>query len=255
MRLVLIIIILIPLTSKGQELFMIPAVEKNVFQLIDTITRTKSTSFHEFEISNEISLMEYWEFVEDHNYQTNRQSSLPDKLEIPYMLLYELKKDSAYPAFGISWSNAMEYCKWRTFQEQDTNNLKYIFRLPTLSEWLYAYSLKDSIDGLSNFNTSLSEWTLNTKDESFYFGDYIWHDYIYFSKVDDPDVLQRKVVIGDSWLYELDDLKKYMTLDFYEKSSYSHIGFRIVKIPLDIESNSNSINQRVINEWTQKSKR
>jgi hypothetical protein len=90
---------------------------------------------------------------------------------------------------------------------------------------------------LTNFDSSVSEWTYHAKDESYYNKDLTWSDYTYSSKPEDSPALRRKVVIGNSWLVEYDTLFNFVKHSYYENKGYSHVGFRYVKVQLTDDVN------------------
>lgn len=240
MKHLLTILLFLPFTLFGQSLYEIPKGEGQVFRLIGDSSESNIVDFVEFEISNEISLNQYFDFVAD-----QKQISL--NVDFPFMLLKDLQERDSFPAIAVSWHDAMEYCKWLTLKSQDMDSIRYIYRLPTLSEWLYVYGLQN-IQGLTNLDESVSEWTLNSKDEAFYNPTYKWEDYIYFAKQNDPRVLKRKIAIGNSWLFKTNDLSKYIAYDYYENNRYGHVGFRIVKI--NFNENSTSADKQLVEIWT-----
>ena len=61
-----------------------------------------------------------------------------------------------------SWEAAMNYCKWRTQQENKTADIKFIYRLPKLGEWLAAYQYLINNGNTNDFSKHFSDWTMNT---------------------------------------------------------------------------------------------
>lgn len=73
-----------------------------------------------------------------------------DSIEVNYNTRYLISpKFNYYPAIGISYSQAVDYCKWRTDRVKEMYELKYHdnykkypknfqYRLPTKEEWEYA---------------------------------------------------------------------------------------------------------------------
>ena len=239
MKHLLTTLLFLPFALFGQTFHQVPKGKSQVFKLIDDSVKSNIIDFAEFEISNEISLNQYFDFI------SKKQISM--NVDFPFMLLKDLQERDSIPAIAVSWHDAIEYCKWLTLIDQDVDSIKYIYRLPSLSEWLYVYDLQN-IQGLTNLDGSVSEWTMNSKDEAFYNPTYKWEDYIYFAKQNDPKVLKRKIAIGNSWLFRTNDLSKYITYDYYESNRYGHVGFRVVKIIFN--ENSSLADKQLVEIWT-----
>lgn len=225
----------------AQKLFEVKGGKYDIFNLIDKDEKSDSINIESFEISNEVTVGQYL------GYLKATKSDFSNK-KFPYALVLDLKEYSLIP--GVSWKEAMDFCKWLTLQNQSKDSMNFIYRLPTLSEWLTAYSQKKSMNGLLGFDDKrLSEWTLNSKDEAHYLPTYKWEDYINISREKDPSVLKRKIVIGNSYLISLTSLHNYVTYDFYEDQSYSHIGFRVVKVYLNPNDELFSPNNQALKAW------
>ena len=128
----------------------------------------------------------------------------------------------------------MNYCKWKTLKANKNDTIEFIYRLPTLSEWLTAYHYFKVNNKKHDFNEKYSDWLLNAFEESFV----IWgnksifknyYNYEYYHKKNDTFVSKRKLIIGSSYLYENNHVfsnHKYGLAD----EGYRHVAFRIVKV-------------------------
>jgi len=131
-----------------------------------------------------------------------------------------------YPVVGISWDAAMHYAKWLTLKN-NPKKIELVYRLPKRSEWISALKyLGDS----SDLNHDYSDWTMTSHDESVFGWNEISYplDYIYYHKIDDPLVLKRKKIIGNSFRYQIEN---FVDSPFYGYSDhgYRDTSFRIVK--------------------------
>lgn len=156
-----------------------------------------------------------------------------------------------YPVIGISWEAAMNFCKWKTLRDNKNGEIKFIYRLPTCPEWIAAYNF---LGKQSDMNKYYSDWLINLKDESSYeFSEALnipIFSYTYFSRPDDPPVLKRKFVIGNSFLFEKENLKDFYAFSYYSFEGYRHISFRIVKaVEMNEKQNKYNLFDSVIAYW------
>lgn len=130
-----------------------------------------------------------------------------------------------YPVVGISWEAAMNFCKWLTLKN-NSKTIESIYRIPTRSEWISAHHY---YKGRENFSKDYSEWLLNSYDESVInWGKEIpIRDYTYSAKTDDPPVLKRKHIIGNSFLFQREYLKDFNSYG-YSYSGYRQNAFRVI---------------------------
>ena len=205
-----LIVLLCSLSLKKERLFYnIPTQKLNLYKLIGT--ETKDTIINEvksFNISSFITLGEYKQYLEsvkkDSSY-VYYQSQFPDTTFCSKNIYNKYITDKVYeklPAIGVSWDNAMNYCRWRTLKENKKDSITFIYRLPFCSEWLAAnYYLKQQ-KITHDFDDNYSDWTIVQRDESSYLKvvfdqtDFI-PDIITFSfhSKKDPAVLKRKRVL------------------------------------------------------------
>lgn len=153
------------------------------------------------------------------------------------------------PVVGISWDNAMSYCKWKTQQSQEA----VLFRLPTASEWIVAIDqFKDS-----HYTNIFSDWLLNSsynwgqnygtciKDS--YCLEMLKENYIYLHKKEDPMIYKRKMIAGNSWYYQ----SKHPLIQPYYCAfeGYRFIAFRIVKEEYD-KNNLTETQSKILKYWS-----
>ncbi len=189
-----------------------------------------------FELSQEqVSLASYKIFLKEIRRDSGEalyQSLLPDTNIGPKDVrdeYFNSGKFDAYPIVGISWDNALRYCKWLTVKN-NPDSIQVVYRLPNLYEYYSAYTYLQSSATHNSLDNLYADWLMDSMDESAI--DYqkeIPFSYIYFHLSSDPPVMKRKNVIGKSFQYSLSYLDDYLRLSYYADHGYRHIGFRIVK--------------------------
>jgi formylglycine-generating enzyme required for sulfatase activity len=238
MKIILIFSSILTSLNSFSQLSRIPNGKFDVFANLKYDTIPCLIKFESFEISNEVSVKEYNSFLESikqDSTNTYYLSQIPDSSILPpslYPIYFSEIKNENEPIIGVSWAQAMEYCKWKTINDTLKGGLIYLYRLPKLSEWLYARSYENSLNTLNHFDKNVSEWVLNSKDESRLNSSPEQFDYWYFSHPDDPRSLKRKIVIGNSWSYTGKHLQDYIYDNYFENQGYTHVGFRFVRIKI-----------------------
>ncbi|OGS79291.1 MAG: hypothetical protein A3D31_04780 [Candidatus Fluviicola riflensis] len=222
------------------SLLKIPAQSLNLLQLVGDTLTGKEQDIAAFEISKQVTFREYKQYlaaVKKDSSESYYRTQLPDSSIAKRPDWEKYISDETYddyPVLGISWENAMNYCKWKTLKENKNNKeILFIYRLPKCSEWLAAKYYLETNELESDFSKNYSDWLLSTKDESFWdIGNNSWrqwpYDYTYFHKTNDPPVMKRKLVIGDSYRYRLENQANSF-FSYYATKGYRQVAFRMVK--------------------------
>jgi len=225
----------------------------NCYQLLGEDKKSKIEDVKTFEISDFITYRTYKIYlnaIKKDSTQAFYLSQLPDSsicLTKCYQTYLNSTKYDLHPVVGVNWDAAMNFCKWKTLQD-NKGELEYIYRLPTTQEWLITNQLKgDRID----INLNYSDWLLTSKDESLFYNSnetiFPYYDYYFFHKQSDPIVLKRKVAIGNSFLFKQKRTKSFFKYSYYSENGYRHIAFRIVKKKID--KNTNSLINSILKFW------
>lgn len=255
--LLLLILSSLKIASSDGKLQKIPSQEVDLCKLLDLKNQSYNVTINEFEISSFITFKEYKVFLaEMKNVVSENQylSLLPDSNMINSTIYQKYINSIEFDnmsVVGISWDNAMKYCKWLTFKNNEKDNIKYIYRLPSLPEYLTAYNhfLSNKIN--NDLNKDFADWLLNTNDNLGNYNDKVYGDkyfnYFYFHKPNDNQVLKAKMVFGNNFMYKRNQFKQNYELIYYANEGYKQIAFRIVKV--DLLKSRNSENQKVLKYW------
>lgn len=193
-----------------------------------------------FELSeDQVSLKSYKIFlasVKKDSGEVVYQSLLPDTNIGPKDVrdeYFNSGKYDNYPVVGISWENALQYCKWMTLKN-NPDSIQVIYRLPNLYEYYSAYTHLQSSAINNSLNNLYADWLMDAKDESYYFyktdqSTEISFSFYYFHSKGDMPAQKRKMVMGKSFLHSFNEFYEYTLLSFYADHGYRHIGFRMVK--------------------------
>lgn len=248
--------------AQNQKWYIIPTQELNLYQMIGDESKKPAITVKEFEISQQVTLKEYKDYlnaVKKDSSETFYRSQLPDtsigSADVRAKYLND-KQYENFPVLGISWEDAMNYCKWKTMSTQK-DSIKVLYRLPHCSEWLAAYSYLQTSKTKHDFNVNYSDWSINTFDESFY--DFMKRqdpqlflfDWVHLHVKKDARVLKRKRVMGNSYLYQQNH--RFMDASsFYANEGYKQIGFRCVIVPIiPVAENQNgkNLNTTLLEYW------
>jgi hypothetical protein len=220
----------------GQKFTKVPTQYLELYKLLGYENKNKIDTVKGFEISNFITYKQYKKYLNSIKPDSSEQfyiSQLPDtNITIEKDVYQEYITSNAYdkyPVLGISWKNAMNYCRWKTLEDNKKGKIDFVYRLPYESEWLAALNYFKLNKIKHDLDQKYSDWLLNAFDESVYnFRFNSKFDYSYSHKKEDPPVLKRKKVIGESYLYNILFFKYG-----YSYIGYQQIAFRIVKTKVD----------------------
>jgi hypothetical protein len=242
------------ISKQDNNLYSIPSQSKNFHSLYGDTTYKKEQTVEAFKISEQVTFKEYKEYLAAIKKDSSEKyylSQLPDtNIAIDkdvYNTYITSKEYDNYPVLGISWDNAMNYCKWKTIKDNGSDSIDFIYRLPRRLEWLAAYHYLKVNNKKHDFNQNYSDWLLNAYEETWSsFTKEADVDYTYDALVDDHPVLKRKRVLGNSYLYTKE---KPLNLIWYgyEYEGYRQIAFRYVKVKI------NEAEKSVIKKWKLKS--
>lgn len=250
------------------RLFDIPSQSVNLIKILNDNFKVEEQTIKGFQISNLVTYKEYKEYLSDikkDSLEAYYQTQLPDSNIGSIEVRNKYINSSEYnnlPVLGISWDNAMNFCKWKTLKE-NKDSILFIYRLPNCSEWLAAYFYLSEHKIKNDFNKNYSDWLLNPKYESMLdpqnSSKDLWRlSFIYFHKPNDPLTLKRKIVIGDSYLFQQDKLLNYFNFSYYATEGYRQVSFRYIKEPVNQSEimylNDKSIAQNVLKYWGLKTK-
>ncbi|MEQ1734400.1 MAG: SUMF1/EgtB/PvdO family nonheme iron enzyme, partial [Bacteroidia bacterium] len=161
------------LVNNPTSFFNIPAQTINLYKIIGVNTTAKEHTVKSFNISELISYKEYKTFLNDTKNDSSieyYQTLLPDSNIGSIEIRNKYIKGNAYdnlPVLGISWDNAMNFCRWKTLKE-NKDSIQFIYRLPIYSEWLAAYFYLSQNKIKNDFNQNYSDWLINSKSEVCY---------------------------------------------------------------------------------------
>lgn len=212
----------------------IPQQTIDLYALIGVTSRSSVQTIRAFDISGQVSFKEYKIYLaalKKDSSEACYRSQLPDSTigapGIWQRYLTEAVYEN-YPVLGISWDNAMNFCRWKTIQD-NKEGLHFIYRLPSCSEWLAASAYAERHKA-GSFDLNYSDWLINTRDESDYnfLRDGWPYDLLYFHTAKDSPSLKRKWVIGDSYLYQQKN-RLDKACNYYADKGYRHISFRCIK--------------------------
>jgi hypothetical protein len=194
------------------------------------------TKYHEFEISDLITVGEYKVFLEA---MYKDSGEMVYNKYVPHPTLNEKTIIDSFwsnmnfdnePAIGITWESALAYCKWNEKQQGSESN--YSYRLPNVYEWTI-YASQSTELNLKNFGF-FSEWTINAMDESLNdnfskFKKHPLNTFEYNHNENDPQVLKRKIVLGNNFMEKFKFPIDAAVRNYYANEGYRTIGFRILR--------------------------
>ncbi len=225
--------------DRSAKIFDIPSQTINFFKILGDSSNGKEDKIKGFQISELVTYKEYKEYLnairKDSSfkyYQTQLPDSNIGSNEVRAKYIGSSEFDEL-PVLGISWDNAMNFCRWKTIKENG-DSVQFLYRLPNCSEWLAAYWNLSKNNIQNDFNKKYSDWLLNTKFENIlefranWKGSLIF-EHNYFAGKDESLTLKRKLVIGDSYLFQQEKLLNYCLFNYYSTEGYRQVSFRYVK--------------------------
>ncbi len=232
------------LLKNRHSFFNIPKQGLHLFHLIGDTSQHRIDTVAAFQISKQVSYREYKVYLSE----IRRDSSelfyllqLPDTNIGNPVVRKKYLTSNAYddfPVLGISWESAMNFCKWKTLNE-NKDSIRFIYRLPKCSEWLAAnhYLTKNKIN--NDFNKNYADWLINEKIDAFYvfksnLPPFFPYDMVFFHNKKTSNVLKRKDAIGNSYFYN-----RTTFLDQILESNYAHIGYKYIAFRYVKTSNLN----------------
>jgi formylglycine-generating enzyme required for sulfatase activity len=193
----------------------------------------------------EVSVKQYFDYLKSVKKDSSEQfyqASLPDINKAPLKDYFSNKKYFDFPVVGVSFKQAMDYCKWLTAVENQKLKSKgkppvQDFRLPSEVEWVYAsFGSKDPVVppipksaelskvsankpndwGLYNMFSNVSEWTYTSFDSG---------KYLMAVQNFPTSDFDKIVVRGNNFKESLINDKLILN----GADSYDYIGFRYVR--------------------------
>lgn len=225
--------------ERQEDVFSIPAQTLRLYELTGDLSDSSALAVPPFEISRQVSFRAYKAYLTAVERDSSRAfylSQLPDSgigsREV-YRRYLESDEYDAYPVLGISWDNAMNFCRWKTLTE-NTDSIRLLYRLPCCSEWLSALTWLSENRIRHDLNGHYADWLIGSRDESNLSAAYrteaggFVYDRLYFHTASDPPVMKRKQVIGNCYMYQQPQTRPY-NFSFYSYEGYKQVAFRYVK--------------------------
>lgn len=240
-------------SQPGNTMHNIPEQTLKLYVLLGETTDTSSFLVPEFEISSFVTFAEYKKYL----YAVRKDSSeafylsqLPDSALSTDVVVYTKYINSTEfdndPVLGISWDNAMNYCKWKTMKDNPAGKTEFVYLLPSCSEWLAANDYLKTKKIKNDLNDKYSDWLINAFDEFVYTWGEDKHEFSYndeysHRKSDSP-VMKRKRIIGNSFLFRPEKLKTTQNMYHYSDKGCRYLAFRYIKITPSCESAKKKMN-------------
>jgi formylglycine-generating enzyme required for sulfatase activity len=217
------------------------------------LKRTDGSTTNDFTVTidafwmyqTEVSVKQYYDYLNSIKKDSSEQfyqTSLPDIGKAPFKEYFSNKKYFDFPVVGVSFVQAVNYCKWLTAVENQKLKSKgkppvLDFRIPSEVEWVYAsFGSKDPVVasipkstellkvsankpndwGLYNMFSNVSEWTSTSFDPGKYLMAVQNYPTTDFDKI---------IVRGNNFKESL--INDKLILNGAE--SYDYVGFRYVR--------------------------
>ncbi|MBS1510521.1 MAG: SUMF1/EgtB/PvdO family nonheme iron enzyme [Bacteroidetes bacterium] len=249
------------LLAKGQLIYKIPQRDFFPYRVLcydSSLQRVETKrdvdfkmTIPAFQVSALITWKEYKQYLEEVKKDSAAAfyiAQLPDSTITTtesYQQLISSSSFDDYPVPGISWLAALNYCKWRTLKENKSDSILFYYRLPKPSEWLCAYEYLQGSCKAHDFSKLFSDWTMGTYFDGMYgFKNDFPLDFIYLPVANQLNS-KRKIVLGNSFLFQSPQLQYYLGLYFYDKG-YRQTGFRLVTVPVHSDT---ATEKNLFNYW------
>lgn len=222
-------------------------------EYLPSLNGARQDTVEAFAISNFITYQEYklyLQAIEKDSSAAFVLSQQPDSNIAPSAAIYaQYVHSNQYdqePVVGINWDAAMNYCKWKTLQDNPTDSLTFIYRIPNCKEWIAAYHYYNTHQLPHDMSHHFTDWLL----DSYYTN---WGDYfldistvVFLHQQEDLPTWKRKLTIGNCYAYAQPTLlsSKFW---FFADTGHKHLGFRMVKSLL--KPNPTYINQNILSHW------
>ncbi len=232
----------------AQNFYTIPKQTLDLCKILrDTQNCNSPTTVEAFEMSEFITLQEYKKYLASINNKDLYKSQLPDSSILvnqqDYQRYINDPQYETFPVLGVSWEDAMNFCKWKTLQENPKDSITFVYRLPHCSEWLMAYHYLNENNMVHDLDSLYSDWLTGSKYEEFYMFQnsvgslagliYNYDLWCCFDK-DSYSTVKRRLVIGSSYLFEQAYPLMY-SFSYFGDEGYRNIGFRCVKQSIDFK--------------------
>jgi formylglycine-generating enzyme required for sulfatase activity len=193
----------------------------------------------------EVSVKQYFDYLKSVKKDSSAQfyqAALPDVAKAPLKDYFSNKKYADFPVVGVTFKQAMNYCKWLTTIENQKLKSKgkppvQNYRIPSEVEWVYASfggkvtsgasipktaelskvsANKPNDWGLYNMSSNVSEWTYTSFDPG-----------KYMLLVQNPPAsdFDKIIVRGYNFKESLVNDKLILNGSY----SYDYVGFRYVR--------------------------
>ncbi|MBL0356980.1 MAG: SUMF1/EgtB/PvdO family nonheme iron enzyme [Chitinophagaceae bacterium] len=210
-----------------------------------------------FSISNLITLGEFKEYIAEikkdssHSFYLSQWPDYSIASEENYKQYITNDSFNNYPAAGITWNAAMNFCKWKTLKDNKTDTISFIYRLPRYVEWIAALGYLDGNKIKHDFNNNFSDWTTNLYCEAGCLGSYGdscsgYKGLDYYPLKNAPPRMNRMYALGNSFNF---NRKTSYIRGYYTFKGYRHIAFRIVKSPIKDNNQKKSFENKILESW------
>lgn len=247
-----------PIRAQDNRLYSIPQQTLNLYQLMGDSSQKPEQVIANLHISGLVTFREYKAYLDAVKKDSSAafyKTQWPDSAMCPktvYQSYINSPVYDDYPVVGVSWKNALNFCRWKTLRENKKDSLEFIYRLPSCSEWLAAFYYLEKTQVKHDLNKYYSDWTLNVFDEASYDfsnkAEVFRYDYFFFPRPQDQRVLTRMRILGNSFLHQHKPL--YPGFYNYADQGQRDLGFRCVKdIRIHLPPGHKTLAENLLNYW------